>query len=99
MEHETFWTLLKDSAHWEFELFLIFIFDILIGLLIWPAIRHLIKDHNKFHNMPYKSLAQEKYFHANAKKLSKQGVNLSEWDKASKGLHLSKKLGNKKKKK
>ena len=98
MEHETFWTLIKDSAHWEFELFLIFIFDILIGLLIWPAIRHLIKDHKLIHkHMPFKSKAQERYFHVNAKKLAKQGVNLSEWDKASKGLKLPKKLGKKKK--
>ena len=35
--------------------------------------------------MPYKSLAQERYFHANAKKLEAQGVNIKEWDKASKG--------------
>jgi hypothetical protein len=38
--------------------------------------------------MPYKSLSQERFFHANAKKLSKQGVNISEWDKSSKGLKL-----------
>ena len=30
---ETFWTLLHDAAHWEFELFLILVFDgILFGL-------------------------------------------------------------------
>lgn len=45
--------------------------------------------------MPYKSKAQEKYFHANKAKLESQGVNVSEWDKASKG----KKLPNKSKKK
>lgn len=38
--------------------------------------------------MPYKSLAQERFFHANRKKLAKQGVNVDEWDKASKGLKL-----------
>ena len=27
--------------------------------------------------MPYKSEAQRKYFHANAKKLAKQGVNIA----------------------
>lgn len=91
MEKETFWTLIKDTANWEFELFLIFIFDILIGLLIWPAIRHLIKDHKLIHkHMPYKSKAQAAYFHTHAKQLSKQGVNLSEWDKATKGLKLPK---------
>ena len=41
--------------------------------------------------MPYKSLAQEKYFHANKKKLESQGVNVKEWDKASKGKKLPKK--------
>lgn len=47
MEHETFWTLLKDPAHWQFELFLIFIFDVLIGLLIWPRVLLFFKHHKK----------------------------------------------------
>ena len=38
--------------------------------------------------MPYKSLSQERYFHANKAKLERQGVNVSEWDKASKGKKL-----------
>ena len=41
--------------------------------------------------MPYKSEAQRKYFHANQKKLEKQGVNIEEWDEESKGLKLPKK--------
>ena len=50
---ETFWTLLHDSAHWEFELFVGFvemlIFDVIVGLLIWPFLRkhwthHLERD-------------------------------------------------------
>jgi hypothetical protein len=45
MEHETFLTLLKDPAHWQFELFLIAIFDGLIGLLIWPKIKNFTKHH------------------------------------------------------
>lgn len=45
--------------------------------------------------MPYKSKAQEKYFNANKSRLEKQGVNVNEWNKASKG----KKLPNKSKKK
>ena len=45
--------------------------------------------------MPYKSLAQERFFHANKAKLEKQGVNVSEWDKASKGKKLPKKLKHK----
>ena len=41
--------------------------------------------------MPYKSKAQEKYFNANRKKLEAQGVNVNEWNKASKGLSLPRK--------
>lgn len=37
---------------------------------------------------PYKSRAQEGYFHEHKKELEKQGVNVSEWDKASKGKKL-----------
>ena len=42
MEHETFWTLLYDASHWEFELFLMFVFDVIIGLLLWPVIRMFV---------------------------------------------------------
>ena len=42
--------------------------------------------------MPYKSKAQERYFNANKKKLAKQGVNVSEWNKASKGKKLPKRV-------
>ncbi len=42
--------------------------------------------------MPYKSEAQKKFFHANKKKLEKQGVDVEEWDKESKGLKLPKKV-------
>ena len=45
MEHETFLTLLEDPAHWQFELFLIFLFDVLIGLLLWPIIRKFLLHH------------------------------------------------------
>ena len=45
--------------------------------------------------MPYKSLAQEGYFHSNKKKLEAQGVDVSEWDKATKGKHLPKRVVNK----
>lgn len=38
--------------------------------------------------MPYASEAQRRYFHANADKLKKQGVNVHEWDEASKGKNL-----------
>ena len=42
--------------------------------------------------MPYKSLAQERYFNANRGKLEKQGVNVDEWNQASKGKKLPKKV-------
>ena len=38
--------------------------------------------------MPYASEAQRRFFHANKAKLEKQGVNVSEWDAASKGKSL-----------
>jgi len=47
MEDETFWTLLGDIAHWEFELFLIFLFDVVIGLLIWPQIKKWLRHHEE----------------------------------------------------
>ena len=49
METETFWTLLYDIHHWEFEIFLILVFDVLIGLLIWPRIRKFTKHHKSDH--------------------------------------------------
>lgn len=42
--------------------------------------------------MPYASQAQEKFFNANRKKLEKQGVNVDEFNKASKGKKLPKKV-------
>jgi len=42
--------------------------------------------------MPYKSLAQERYFNANRGKLEKQGVDVGEWNAASKGKKLPAKL-------
>lgn len=41
--------------------------------------------------MPYKSLAQERYFNANRAKLEAQGVNVNEWNQASKGKKLPRK--------
>ena len=40
--------------------------------------------------MPYKSLQQMKYFNVNKKKLEKEGVNVNEWNKESKGMRLPK---------
>jgi hypothetical protein len=38
--------------------------------------------------MPYVSRAQEKFFNANRARLEAQGVNVGEWNSASKGLKL-----------
>jgi hypothetical protein len=38
--------------------------------------------------MPYKSVAQEKYFNVNRARLQREGVNVSEWNEASKGKKL-----------
>lgn len=40
--------------------------------------------------MPYKSKAQAAYFNIHKKKLEKQGVDVNEWNKASKGKKLPK---------
>ena len=46
--------------------------------------------------MPYASKAQQGFFHANKAKLEKQGVNVSEWDAASKGKSLPDRVKKKK---
>lgn len=47
--------------------------------------------------MPYKSKAQAAYFNIHKKQLERQGVNVNEWNKASKGKKLSKTASKKKK--
>ncbi len=42
--------------------------------------------------MPYKSRKQEAYFNANRAKLESQGVDVDEWNRASKGKKLPKKV-------
>lgn len=42
--------------------------------------------------MPYASQAQEKFFNANRDKLEKQGVDVDEWNKSSKGKKLPKRI-------
>ena len=47
--HETFWTLLQDPGHWEFEIFLMLVFDGLLAGLLWPIVRkhwahHIARD-------------------------------------------------------
>ncbi len=38
--------------------------------------------------MPFKSEAQRRYFEANKSKLERQGVDVEEWEQASKGMKL-----------
>ena len=47
--NETFWTLLRNAAHWEFEIFLMLLFDGIIVGLCWPFARkhwqhHIARD-------------------------------------------------------
>ena len=48
--------------------------------------------------MPYRSDAQRKYFNANRKELESEGVDVNEWNQASKGKKLPEKIGSIKKK-
>jgi hypothetical protein len=63
IEHETLWSLLKDPAHWGFEIILIFIFDFLIGVWLWPKIkkfrRHHKSDDNKLDDLEKRIKALE----------------------------------------
>jgi hypothetical protein len=38
--------------------------------------------------MPYASKAQERYFNVNRSKMERAGVNVDEWNKASRGKKL-----------
>jgi len=40
--------------------------------------------------MPYKSKAQAAFFNIHKKQLEKQGVNVEEWNRASKGKKMPK---------
>jgi len=42
--------------------------------------------------MPFVSKAQQGFFNANRAKLEKQGVDVSEWNAASKGMKLPAKI-------
>ena len=43
--------------------------------------------------MPFKSKAQQGYFNAHRKELERQGVDVEEWNQASKGKSLPEKVG------
>lgn len=40
--HETFWDLLRDPAHWQF---LMFLFDVVIGLILFPFFKKWVLHH------------------------------------------------------
>ncbi len=42
---ETFMSLLHDRAHWEFEIFLMVLFDGVLAGLIWPFVRKHWQHH------------------------------------------------------
>lgn len=45
MAAETFFELLRSPGHWLFELFLMAVFDGVVGFLIWPRVReHIHRD-------------------------------------------------------
>ena len=46
---ETFFDLLKDPAHWEFEIFLMVVFDVVIGIFVWPYIQKALSHHKSDH--------------------------------------------------
>lgn len=44
---ETFWDLLRDPAHWQFELLLMLLFDGLVGALVWPRVKRRFRHHRE----------------------------------------------------
>jgi hypothetical protein len=49
VEQDTFMSLLRDKAHWEFELFLMVIFDMILGGLLLPWLWPFVRKHWKHH--------------------------------------------------
>ena len=43
--HETFWTLLRDSAHWEFEIFLTILTETATAGIGWLLVRKHWRHH------------------------------------------------------
>lgn len=48
--NETFFELLKSPGHWLFELFLMALFDGLVGALLWPFLRKHWREHKDAHH-------------------------------------------------
>jgi hypothetical protein len=49
------------------------------------------RKNNKKLDMPYKSKAQAAYFNIHKKELEKEGVDVAEWNRESRGMKLPKK--------
>jgi hypothetical protein len=47
---ETFWTLLHDAAHWQFEIFLVLLVDGVIGAAFVPFVKKRWKKHHQIHH-------------------------------------------------
>ena len=60
-DHETFWTLVRDAAHWQFELFVSFVWMLGEGLILWPIVRRVSKilRHHKVDDADIASLKAE----------------------------------------
>jgi len=58
LEQETFVSLLTNAAHWEFELFLMCIFDIFLGMLVFPSFKKWVL-HHKTDDQKIKDLENE----------------------------------------
>lgn len=65
LAEETFWDLLRSSAHWQFELFLMALFDVLIGMVAWPFVKRAISRHD-----------QKKHSHEHCEELHDEQGNL-----------------------
>lgn len=50
---ETYWELMRNVDHWLFELTLIFIFDVMIGMLAYPLFRKWLAAHDRRHHRPH----------------------------------------------
>ena len=70
MEKETFWTLFTDLAHWEFEIFLMVLFDFVIGFVGWRyVLRPLLNKWFSHHKEDHTKIDKVDALEARIKKL------------------------------
>lgn len=46
MVSETYWELMGNWPHWAFELTLMALFDIIIGMILWPFAKKWLQNHD-----------------------------------------------------